>query len=118
MCDCYYHKCEMCKEEIPMHIGDFDFNRDKFKVYCREHIKYAPTNSVQFEYEEESDDETNWMLRVMIKDKCAINGPEVGVINNGDNHPNVDRIIGEKKVGSNCGYILGKIIKFFSRHQL
>lgn len=116
MCDCYYHKCEMCKEEIPMHIGDFDFRRGEFKMYCREHIKYAPANSVQFEYEEECDDDCGWMTGVMIKDKCAVAGPEVGIINCGDNHPNVDHIIGEKKVGSTSGYILGKIIKFFTRY--
>ncbi len=75
MCDCYGHKCEICEETIPMHIGDFNFPREDFKVYCNMHINQAPTGAVVFEIVNDSSKEfvPGW--------KCAIFGPEVGQTN-------------------------------------
>lgn len=79
MCDCYEHKCEhkTCTQTIPMHIGGFDFPRTDFKVWCSTHIKEAESGSVIFKWRE-------WNKNY----KCAIKGPQVGLINNGDNAPN------------------------------
>jgi hypothetical protein len=40
MCDCYEQKCEIegCKEEIPIHIQDFNFPRKDVKVFCNKHL--------------------------------------------------------------------------------
>ena len=40
MSDCYYHRCEKCSKLIPMHIG-LSRERNDYKVYCKNHIKYA-----------------------------------------------------------------------------
>jgi hypothetical protein len=50
MCDIYYQKCEVadCNKRIDMHITDFSHPRNKFKVYCREHINLAPKGAVIF----------------------------------------------------------------------
>jgi hypothetical protein len=72
MCDCYGHKCEMCNMLVPMHIGDFKFPREKFKVWCKHHANKAPKDAIRF---------TARGFR------CAILGPEVG--GDGDNHPNI-----------------------------
>ncbi|NQS88522.1 hypothetical protein HQ584_01850, partial [Patescibacteria group bacterium] len=47
MCDCYDEYCEVsgCLKTIPVHIVDFEFPRSEYKVYCKEHLKYAPKNS-------------------------------------------------------------------------
>ena len=37
MCDCYGHKCKLCDEVIPMHLGDFDTGRGEVDVYCWRH---------------------------------------------------------------------------------
>ncbi len=66
-----------------MHIGDFNFPREDFKVYCHNHIDKAPIGAVVFEIVEDrfTEFDPGW--------KCAILGPEVGQTNNGDNHPNI-----------------------------
>jgi hypothetical protein len=38
MCDCYWPKCEICDETIPVHIGDFRYPREDVKVWCGKHI--------------------------------------------------------------------------------
>ncbi len=83
MCDCYEHKCEICEETIPMHIGDFNFPREDFRVYCHKHINQAPIGAVVFELFDDplKEFDPGW--------KCAIFGPEAGQINHGDNHPNI-----------------------------
>ena len=66
-----------------MHIGDFRFPREDFRIYCHNHIDKAPSGAVVFEVVEDSFSEfdAGW--------KCAIFGPEVGSTNGGDNHPNI-----------------------------
>ncbi len=83
MCDCYGHRCECCDELIPMHIADFDYKREAFRVWCGKHIDQAPTGAMIFELiapEPQIDSEpVGW--------KCAILGPDVGY--DGGMHPNV-----------------------------
>ena len=80
MCDCYSHKCECCEELIPMHIGDFAYPREDFKVWCKNHIDEAEKGSVIFTLKEDDDEYlAGW--------KCAIKGPDVGA--GGDNLPNI-----------------------------
>jgi len=55
-----------------MHIGDFKFPREEFKVWCRHHAKKAPKEAVMFVGRRGF--------------KCAILGPEVG--GDGLNYPN------------------------------
>ena len=38
MCDCYFHKCSICGEGIPVHIKDFDYPRTDVEVFCEQHI--------------------------------------------------------------------------------
>jgi len=38
MCDCYGAKCEECDEVLPVHLGDYDTDRDEVKVFCKDHI--------------------------------------------------------------------------------
>ena len=40
MCDCYGHECDWpgCEFVIPMHLGDFDTERDEIRVYCHAHM--------------------------------------------------------------------------------
>jgi hypothetical protein len=66
-----------------MHIGDFNFPREDFKVYCHKHINQASIGAVVFELVNDplKEFDPGW--------KCAIFGPEVGQTNDGDNHPNV-----------------------------
>ena len=66
-----------------MHIGDFRFPREDFKIYCQNHIGQAPIGAVVFELVKDSFSEFDpgW--------KCAILGPEVGRTNHGHNHPNI-----------------------------
>ena len=84
MCDCYDAKCELCDEGIPMHIADFNYPREDFKVWCRKHIAEADPEAIVFlltEAEEIGDE--NYPLGWA----CAILGPEVG--DEGGNHPNL-----------------------------
>jgi hypothetical protein len=38
MCDIYMHPCKVCKEEIEMHLGDWNTSADEIEVYCKNHI--------------------------------------------------------------------------------
>ncbi len=38
MCNCYFHECEKCAKEVPVHIGDFRYPTDDLKVWCGEHL--------------------------------------------------------------------------------
>ncbi len=43
MCDCYEAKCKVCGiSGLPVHLGDYETNRDEIEVYCKGHI--PPTN--------------------------------------------------------------------------
>lgn len=84
MCRCYEHKCEKddCQEQIPMHIADFNYEPEEYKVWCGKHLKYAERGSVIFTKISEnrfSDTRKSW--------QCAIKGPSVGREN--DTHPNI-----------------------------
>lgn len=85
MCDCYGHKCELCDELIPMHIGDFKFPRENFKVWCEKHIAQAHEGAVIFESIQDDDNYLDEGYSVGWK--CAIYGPEVG--DDGNNSPNI-----------------------------
>lgn len=85
MCDCYGHKCECCDEIVQMHIADFAFPRENFKVWCKAHIDEAAKGAVVFEVIESFDGADEWDEPVGWK--CAILGPDVGVLRG--NLPNV-----------------------------
>ncbi len=85
MCDCYGHKCELCDELIPMHIGDYKFQREDFRVWCGKHIPWAKHGAVVFEVIEHENDVDDYPIGW----KCAIWGPEVGDLEEGDNSPNI-----------------------------
>ena len=34
MCDIYSHKCKFCGDEIEMHLGDYETDRDEIEVVC------------------------------------------------------------------------------------
>lgn len=38
MCNCYFHKCEECNKELPIHIGDFRYDPKELLVWCTEHL--------------------------------------------------------------------------------
>lgn len=40
MCDCYQHKCNHndCNIRIPMHLEDFETEREEVEVFCGSHI--------------------------------------------------------------------------------
>ena len=40
MCDCYDENCSEkgCQELLPVHLGDYETNREEIKVYCENHI--------------------------------------------------------------------------------
>lgn len=42
MCDCYFHKCESCENEVSVHIADFCIPRDALKVFCPDCIHKIP----------------------------------------------------------------------------
>ncbi len=88
MCDCYSHKCELCDELIPMHIGDYKFPREDFRVWCKKHIPWAKEKAVIFEVIK-NETEIDYDPEMPVGWKCAIWGPEVGDINDGDNSPNL-----------------------------
>ena len=84
MCDCYHAKCELCDEHVPMHIADFNYPREDFKVWCRKHLAEADPEAIVFLLVEDEDQPyesypVGWA--------CAIVGPEVG--DEGGNHPNL-----------------------------
>ncbi len=85
MCDCYAHKCECCEELIPMHIGDYEFPREDFRVWCEKHVGEAPAGATIFETIEPEDDFDS----IPLGWKCAILGPEVGSDDVWGNHPNL-----------------------------
>ena len=87
MCDCYGHKCECCDELIPMHIADFGFPRDDFRIWCEKHINKAPAGAIIFETLEPEGD----FCGVPAGWKCAILGPDVGLDwqRSQGNHPNI-----------------------------
>ena len=86
MCDCYGHKCELCDEIVPMHIGDYAYPREAFRVWCDKHVDVAPFGAIVFTLAE---DETDVMFGEAYQKgwRCAIIGPEVG--GDGDNYPNI-----------------------------
>jgi hypothetical protein len=71
-----------------MHITDFSHPRNKFKVYCREHINLAPKGAVIFTITKVDtiDVHMEWFYKDTNKDidkmevgwSCAIYGPDVG----------------------------------------
>jgi len=87
VCDCYSHKCELCDHAVPMHIADFTWPREDFKVWCADHVDDAPSIAVTFEmladdpYGEWGDpsEKKGW--------RCAIAGPNVGL--DAGVHPNL-----------------------------
>ena len=42
MCDCYEHKCQLCDATIPVHVGDYRFDRDEVEAWCHRHIPDEP----------------------------------------------------------------------------
>lgn len=38
MCDCYNHPCKVCGLKLPIHLSDFDTERDEIEVFCDRHI--------------------------------------------------------------------------------
>lgn len=90
MCDCYWHKCECCKDGIPMHIADYRYPQSDFKVWCPRHVAKAPAGAVLFELTEEDDEyPKGWT--------CAIFGPDIGLM--GGNYPNVEADWKETRLG-------------------
>lgn len=43
MCDIYFAPCKVCGRIIPMHLGDYETERNEVDVFCSEHI---PLNDV------------------------------------------------------------------------
>ena len=84
MCDCYGHKCECCDERVPMHIADFNYPREDFKMWCHDHVDKAEPGAIIFELIVE--DEEGWD-GIPVGWKCAIKGPRVG--EEGGNTPNL-----------------------------
>ena len=39
MCDCYDHECEFCAAKLPMHLEDFDTDREEIAVLCPSCLK-------------------------------------------------------------------------------
>ena len=65
-----------------MHIGDFEYPPDDFKVWCSAHISQAEPGAVVFtllKRDNFREYKKGW--------SCAILGPEVG--GDGDNAPNI-----------------------------
>lgn len=87
MCDCYSHKCECCEELIPVHIADFNYPREDFKVWCKDHIDNAERGSVVFELINIDKMVKKW-AGFPVGWKCVIKGPGVGLKSGGGNHPN------------------------------
>ena len=70
MCDCYEAKCEKCDTMIPIHIADYNYDREDVKVFCEKHI---PKNDVSiFEITKEckhfKDLETGWKCGIRLLD--------------------------------------------------
>jgi hypothetical protein len=88
MCDCYEHPCEFCKCDVPWHIGDWKFPRERFRLWCPRHIGKAPADAVVFYYPGKTDERFTGRNGVYA---IAALGPELatGVNPDHDNHPNV-----------------------------
>jgi len=86
MCDTYDHRCSSpgCGATVPVHIGDFKFPRSRFRVWCPAHVDDAWRTAVIFTVLETVRGE-----EYRKGDRVAIWGPEVGIGNGCDNHPNV-----------------------------
>jgi len=79
MCDCYTALCEVCGMQgggVEMHIGDFLYPREDFKVWCHKHIDEAPVGATICE----------WGEYEPTMGRCAIVGPALDP--DGDNGPN------------------------------
>jgi hypothetical protein len=50
MCDCYEHKCKICNNEVPIHIGDFAFPREDVEVWCHQHLPIEVPGVEIFQY--------------------------------------------------------------------
>ena len=72
-CDC---EVDGCEETVPMHIGDFLYERDEFKVWCKDHADRAEPGAVVFRIEKADPmDAEEGYVRGW---QCAILGPDVG----------------------------------------
>lgn len=71
MCDCYEAECRKkgCKEEIPIHIADYNFPREDVQAFCSKHLpkKKATIFKVTKNYEWNKDPE-----RKEVGWKCGI----------------------------------------------
>jgi hypothetical protein len=38
MCDCYFHKCKECDTKLPVHLGDYETERNEIEVFCQDHL--------------------------------------------------------------------------------
>ena len=38
MCDCYHAPCKVCGTMLPVHLGDFNTDREEIEVFCEDHL--------------------------------------------------------------------------------
>ncbi len=91
MCDCYYHKCKECDAKLPVHLGDYDTQRDEIEVFCEDHIPEhdvrAFTVTGVFEDEENNYFEND---KTYVGWKMAMRSlTENAIYNEEGNHPNL-----------------------------
>jgi hypothetical protein len=57
MCDCYEHQCNSpgCEESIPMHLGDYETDREEIEVFCSKHIPEDKLNGDLWKVQDSDD---------------------------------------------------------------
>jgi len=77
----------MCNAIVQMHIADFAYPREVFKVWCHTHHKHAPKHATHFRYRLDSASGMRWIWRY-----CAIAGPKVHLDANAPNEEDVEEV--------------------------
>ena len=81
MCDIYSAPCIICGKLMPVHLGDYDTNRDEIECYCEDHI---PNINVRIFTLKEDDDEykKGWKMAIRSLTNHAWKNRDM-------NHPNL-----------------------------
>jgi hypothetical protein len=100
MCDCYEHRCDKkgCKVFVPIHLGDYETDRDEIKVFCGKHIPYNFKGKIYMMTETIKKTDYS-MVKLNKGDKIGIKMiTENAKRNEEHNHPNCDADEEKQKV--------------------
>jgi hypothetical protein len=89
MCDICNSPCKVCGEALPLHLGDYETDRDEVECFCAKHLPDKKVriftlteDSMIEEYSKESEFKKGWQMGIRDLTKNARRNKKM-------NHPNI-----------------------------